>query len=52
MTVSECIRRAVLEQIVTEYGLNAYAEAVEEHKKNPKAYALDAVIADYGKKDI
>ncbi len=52
MTVSECIRRAVLEQIETEYDLKAYSEALEEHKKNPKTYTLDEVIADYGKKDI
>ena len=49
MTVSECIRRAVLEQIETEYDLKAYEEAYAEYQKNPKTYTLDEVIAELNK---
>ena len=46
MTVSECIRRAVLEQVETEYDLKAYEQAYEEYRKNPKTYTLDEVMAE------
>ncbi len=46
MTVSECIRRAVLEQVETEYDLKAYEEAYAEYKRDPRTYTLDEVIAE------
>ena len=46
MTVSECIRRAILEQIEDEYDLQAFKKAKEEFDKNPVTYTLDEVIAE------
>lgn len=46
MSVSECIRRAVLEQIEDEYDLQAFKQAKEEFDKNPITYTLDEVIAE------
>ncbi len=43
MTVSECIRKAILEQIETEYDIEAYKEAMKEYKANPKTYTHDEV---------
>lgn len=48
MTVSECIRRAVLEQVETEYDLKAYEEAYAEYKKNPKTYTHEEVVKELG----
>ena len=46
MSVSECIRRAVLEQIEDEYDLQAFKKAKEEFEENPVTYTLDEVIAE------
>ena len=48
MTVSECIRRAVLEQVETEYDLKVYEEAYAEYKKNPKTYTHEQVKKELG----
>ncbi len=47
LTVSECIRRAILEKVEDEYDLQAFRAAKEEFKHDPVAYTLDEVIARY-----
>lgn len=39
MSVSELVRRSVMERIEDEYDLKAYEKAMEEHKKNPITYS-------------
>lgn len=51
MTVSECIRRAILEKVEDEYDLKAYREAMEEYKRDPVTFTLDEVIAGYGQSE-
>ena len=48
MTVSECIRRAILEQIEDEYDLQVFEEAYAEYKKNPVAYTHEEVKKELG----
>lgn len=38
MTVSELVRRTVLERIEDEYDLKAYEKAMEEYSKNPVTF--------------
>lgn len=38
MTVSELVRRTVLERIEDEYDLKAYEKAMEEYRKNPVTF--------------
>lgn len=42
-SVSEVMRTAIIEQIETEYDLQVYEKAMEEHRKNPVTYTLDEV---------
>lgn len=44
LTVSDFIRRAVLEKIEDEYDLKCYYEAIEEYKKNPVTYTHEEVV--------
>ncbi|MCI8436156.1 MAG: ribbon-helix-helix protein, CopG family [Clostridia bacterium] len=48
MTVSECIRRAILEQIEDEYDLQVFEEAYAEYKKNPVTYTHEEVKKELG----
>lgn len=50
LTVSDFIRRAVLEKIEDEYDLKCYYEAIEEYKKNPVSYTLDEIEEELGLK--
>ncbi len=50
MTVSEVVRRSVMEKIEDEYDLAAYNKAMEEYKVNPKTYSLDEVERELGLK--
>lgn len=43
ITVSELVRRSVIECIEDEYDLKAYEEAMAEFKANPATYSLDDV---------
>jgi len=43
MTVSELVRRAVLERIEDEYDLKAYEKAMEEYRKDPVTYTHEEV---------
>lgn len=51
MTLSECIRKAVLELVEDEYDLEAYKEAKAEFEKDPVTYTLDEVMQHLGMKD-
>ena len=42
-TISEFVRKAVLEKIEDEYDLECYYKAMEEFKKNPKTYTHEEV---------
>lgn len=43
ITVSELIRRSVLERIEDEFDLKAYNAAMEEYRKNPVTYTHEEV---------
>ena len=43
ISVSELLRRSVLEHIEEEYDLQAYKEAIAEYRENPINYTLDKV---------
>lgn len=48
ITVSELVRRSVLEHIEDEYDLNAYEQAIKEFHDNPITYSLDEVEKELG----
>lgn len=43
ISLSDLIRKAVLEKIEDEYDLECYKKAIEEYNKNPKTYTLEEV---------
>ncbi len=46
ISVSELVRRSVLERIEDEFDLKAFNLAMEEYKKNPVSYPLKDVIKE------
>lgn len=50
ITVSELVRRSVLEHIEDEYDLDAYNKAIAEFKLNPVTYSIDEVEKELGLK--
>lgn len=48
VTISELIRRAVIERIEDEIDLIAYKRAMAEFKKNPVTYTLEEIEKDLG----
>ena len=48
VSVSELIRRIVLEHIEDEYDLKEYEKALVEYKANPVTYSLDEVERELG----
>lgn len=48
VSVSEVIRRIVLEHIEDEYDLKEYEKALAEYKANPVTYSLDDVEKELG----
>lgn len=48
MSVSDLIRKAVIEKIEDEIDLDAYNKAIKESKKNPKTYTLDEIEKELG----
>ena len=48
ISISELIRRSVLEHIEEEYDLQAYEKALAEYKENPITYTLDEVEKELG----
>lgn len=52
ISVSEAVRRAVIERIEDEFDLKAYDEALSEYKKNPVTYSLEEIERELGLNDI
>ncbi len=48
ITVSEMIRKAVLERIEDEYDMACYEKALAEFKKDPQTFTLDEVEKELG----
>ena len=48
ISVSELLRRSVIEHIEEEYDLQAYEEAIAEYHDNPITYSLDEVEKELG----
>lgn len=48
VSVSELIRRIVLERIEDEYDLKEYEKALAEYRANPVTYGLDEVEKELG----
>ena len=48
ISVSELLRRSVIEHIEEEYDLQAYEEAIAEYRENPITYTLDEVEKELG----
>ena len=43
ISLSDLVRKAVLEKIEDEYDLESYRKAIKEYKDNPKTYSLDEI---------
>lgn len=43
MSLSDLVRKSILEKIEDEYDLKCYNEAMKEYKKNPKTYSVEEV---------
>lgn len=48
ITVSELVRRSVLEKIEDEYDIRAYEAAMKEFEKDPTTWTLDEVEKELG----
>jgi hypothetical protein len=46
ISVSELLRRSVMERIEDEFDLKAYEQAMAEYRKNPETYTLEEVIEE------
>lgn len=44
MTVSELVRKIVMDHIEEEFGLKEYEKAYAEYRNNPVTYTLDEVV--------
>ena len=47
-SVSEVMRRAILEQIEDEYDLEVYEKAMAEYRETPVTYSLDEIEKEMG----
>ncbi|MGI1658534.1 MAG: type II toxin-antitoxin system RelB family antitoxin [Desulfitobacterium sp.] len=47
-SVSDVMRKAILEQIEDEYDLEVYEKAMAEYRKNPVTYSLEEVEKELG----
>ena len=48
ISLSELIRKAILEKIEDEYDLECYEKAMKEYKNNPKTYTIDEAKKELG----
>ncbi len=46
ISVSELLRKSVLERIEDEFDLKAYEKAMEEYRDNPVTYSLEDVMKE------
>lgn len=52
LSLSDMIRKAVLEKIEDEYDLKCYEEAIQEYRNNPVTYSLEEVEKELGLTDV
>lgn len=48
VSVSELLRKSVLEKIEDEYDLRAFEQALVEYKENPVTYSFEDVVKELG----
>lgn len=48
MSVSELVRRSVLEKIEDEYDMKVYEKAMAEFKENPVTHSFEEVVKELG----
>lgn len=48
ISLSDLIRKTIMEKIEDEYDLECYNKAIKEYKKNPKTYTLEEVKEELG----
>ena len=48
ISVSELVRRSVMEKIEDEYDLKVYERVLKEYEKNPVTYTMDEVGRELG----
>lgn len=48
ISVSELLRRSVLEQIENDFDLECYEKAMQEYRDNPETFTLDEVEKELG----
>ena len=48
ISVSELVRRSVMERIEDEYDLKLYEKALAEYEKNPKTYTHEEIGKELG----
>jgi len=48
ISLSELIRKSILEKIEDEYDLECYEKAMKEYNKNPKTYTIDEAKKELG----
>ena len=48
MTVSELVRKSVIERIEDELDLAAYEKTMADYKKNPVTYSMEEIEKDLG----
>ena len=47
LTVSEFVRKSIMERIEDELDLKAYNEAMEKYKENPVSYSLEEIEKEH-----
>ena len=48
ISLSELIRKTLIEKIEDEYDLACYEEAIKEYEENPKTYSLEEIKKELG----
>ena len=48
MSMSELVRRAVLERIEDDFDMKCYEKAMKEYRENPETFTLDEVEKELG----
>ena len=48
ISLSDLVRKAIIEKIEDEYDLECYKKAIKEYNENPKTYTLDEVKEELG----
>lgn len=48
ISMSELVRRSVMERIEDDFDMKCYEKAMQEYRKDPKTYTLDEVEKELG----